>query len=224
MKWPLKFRRDYRKSEELKDVILAEEYEISEKVSETRPTIHLTDLVYCPLKPFNRLILKTKPKPLGKTLMYWLIGRIFHKIIQEKFDLTETEIKLGEVVAHIDVLHNNEPIEIKTTRMFIFHASHLPETYQKQIAYEMLFTGSKRGWLFVLDIVRAIPFVWKVSTTKTGLIKIMNQFSQDLINLKLGFQKKDPNLFEPVRWQCESCPYNYVPNGCPRSPFLDLEV
>ena len=187
---------------------------------EERNELHLTDAVYCPMKAYNRLT-GMKPRVKGKVAAYFIIGKALHNIIEEKFDLFEVEFidTVTDAQAHIDILWEELPIEVKTTRVSIRKAEDLYPHWKEQIAYELVYTGKLEGWILVLDIVRARPTVWKVKMDKEELEGWRRIFLERMKVLKEAIEKRDPSKLTPIDWECKNCVYNYE-GGCPKRPSV----
>jgi len=198
----IKIEVDYKKTEKLKE-------RLKEYFHPPSAKIYVHDLVSCPLKCYNRLK-DVEFKPSKKTLMYWMIGKIFHQIIQEKYDLIEQEKEYFSVLAHIDIVEDLYPIEIKSTRQKILYPSYIPETWIKQLLFYMLISEKTEGWLFTLDINSTDFMVWKISVDDLNWVS--NMFFDSYKRLMEG--PLIPRILE-----CSLCPYDRsckktrIPNG-----------
>jgi len=197
-----------KKTKELRGIIL--------ESLEDRPEIerlHITDLVYCPLKAYNRIALKLETKPTNRTLMYWLIGRVFHQLVHQAFEIKEKRVELFDIVGYLDVLHEDLPIEIKTTRKRILFPKDIPEVYLKQLSYYMLALTVNHGYLLILDIVRPAFSVWHVQIPYESINGLAYDFTSKASMIKHAIESRDISRLKRVTWECRGCPYNYQ-NGC----------
>jgi len=194
--------------------------------SKDRSGIHRSDIICCPHKPFNRMVLGIPAIFSSETIGVFLVGELSHLLLHKNFSAQEYEIMVANLVSmHIDAIASTgdfqnligiedwgvdakRPLESKTTRKFIHSREDIPNEWLEQLAFGMSYLGVEVGYIMVENLLAGIPVM---------VIKItMNAQERDMykdaflwkINIISNFllTKDDSNL-EVHRYECKHCEY-----------------
>ena len=200
---------------ELKNKFLKKLNEHYNSSSNSRPGIHVSDLIYCLRQSFYR---KNYPKPHStKTLQFFVDGARRHEALQELLGVdSEVKVKKFGVVGSIDIL-TNYPVEIKTTRA----KNVLPSHYFKQLGYYCIMCGVSEGYLIVQRINCKNNNPWEfyhIQWNKEEITKLENELREKAKLFSEAMENKNPCLLpkieQSMRWKCRYCSYQ---NECLKS-------
>jgi len=133
----------------------------------------------------------------------------------ERFEI-EKEVKLGDIVGHIDLFDSQYhiPIEAKSARVKTMKEP--KEHYIRQLEAYMALTGADTGIILVQCLLNydENPFVeFEHSMTENERHAVLKQLRIDSTVLKIGLREEDPALVrhiaydETLNWKCRYCPY-----------------
>jgi len=203
MKPQAKVKLNYEKTKELRDRLW------QTKSLFSREKYERSDFIYCPLKGFNRMLGIQGRKPSMKVVASWVIGEALHLVIQRAFKDTEVVQELMPGVnTRLDILWDRIA-EIKTTKFNMFHPSHVPESYLKQLEFALAFREEAAGYLVTLDIRNNILLVWDVEFSLAYLAKQQKRYRGQLHLLKTAVEVRNPYLLSPNLEECPYCIYLY---------------
>jgi len=200
---------------------------LTEEYSKPRPGIHVSDITLCPRESCFRIL---DPKPITNTqLNFFTSGKAIHEALQslvkkypERFEI-EKEVKLGDIVGHIDLFDKQYhiPIEAKSARVKTMEE---PKAhYIKQLEAYMALTGADKGIILVQCLLNydENPFVeFEHSMTENERHAVLKELRTDATILKIGLASQDPSVVrhiyydDTLNWKCENqrtgkkyCPY-----------------
>lgn len=145
--------------------------------SRSRYGVHLSDLLGCLRKPYWQRIDPIPPD--DEDVLFFILGEGHHEVLQRLFG-ARAEVKLRWQGIHfsVDVLENEEPIELKTTRQS--SARHdeqglkdVMPSWPEQVGGYMIAKGSLVGHLYAFHFVGK----WNPPTPKLRKYKI--RFNDD---------------------------------------------
>ena len=187
-----------------------------------REGVHVSDLVLCIRKSvLNRL----DPQPLTDIDIrnfnqglshHHTTQQLAKEIVAESEHPTSVEVEKSVkefgVLAHVDLVINGIPVEIKTTRSAKAAPS---DHYYTQLRYYMVMLGQKFGKILV-ESYNAKENPWSetdVELTDDEMEMHKNNLIRDRDNFNLALEKKDWKLASHVKndkrkvFMCMRCPY-----------------
>jgi len=181
--------------------------------------LHVSDLVYCLRKAYYRK--KGVPEEVDFTSKLAMrLGAIHHRFLEFT---GEREVENFGVVGHIDSIYDELPVEWKTTRSF--YNGRPSAHYLKQLAYYLVLSGKKRGYLCVcymnaknqkngkyepvIDRFKVILSQEEYQKTKKEILAKKEALEKALKN------NGAPKAFSPAfGWECKCCGFK----KCPLNP------
>jgi len=202
-------------------MILEQLYDsLYEEYNKERTGIHVSDITLCPREGCFR---KLDPKPLTNTdLNFFTSGKAIHEALQslvkkypDRFEL-EKEVKLGDIVGHIDIFDktNHIPIEAKSARVKTM--TEPKAHYLKQLEAYMALTNADTGIILVQCLLNYEdkPFIeFEHNMTAEQREQTLQQLKKDARELKAGILEQNPALVRHINydltlnWKCRYCPY-----------------
>jgi len=193
---------NYEKTKELKEILWQSKSWFS------RDEFERSDLIYCPVKGYNRCV-GLKPRIPMKLSAIFVIGEALHTIIQSKFDLVEVKQKmLPNVNVRYDLIWGKKA-EIKTTRMNMFRPSHIPKIYLDQLEAGLAFTKDNDAYLITFDIVNTCLLVWDVVFDRKYLASQVDKYFDLSVILEDSVRFKNPFMLKPKFEECPTCLYSH---------------
>jgi len=193
---------------------------LTEEYNKPRDGIHVSDITLCPRESCFRIL---DPKPITNTqLNFFTSGKAIHEALQslirkdpDRFEL-EKEVKLGDIVGHIDIFDKKYhiPIEAKSAR--IKTMTEPKAHYLKQLEAYMALTNSDTGIILVQCLLNYEdnPFLeFEHHMTVQQRHEVLLQLESDALQLKAGIMNMQPNLVRHIaydttlNWKCRYCPY-----------------
>ncbi len=202
-------------------MILETLYEsLYEEYSNPRKGIHVSDITLCPRESCFRTL---QPRKLTNTdLNFFTSGKAIHEALQslikkypDRFEI-EKEVKLGDIVGHIDLFDKEYhiPIEAKSARVKTM--AEPKAHYLKQLEAYMALTGADKGIILVQCLLNyeENPFIeFEHIMTEDQRKATLEQLKEDATILKVGIAEQDPSIVrhifydETLNWKCRYCPY-----------------
>lgn len=175
--------------------------------------IHATDLVYCLRKAWFRLKGIEPSDPHSSEFM--VIGKTLHSIIENAFNFKEVELKHPRlnIQCTIDLLENNIPIEVKTTRKKIESADQIPPSYIEQLLLYMTALETRCGYLAILNVIKADLQLFRFDLNEIDYVETLEKFSRRKQCLEHALKNDTFADLPKLEWQCRTCEYRGRCNG-----------
>ena len=187
---------------------------LQDRYIEKRNKLHVSDVVYCLRKAFYRRT--TGRPPTKKQLVWFLLGEISHKILQELgWEYKEYEISKDGLVGHIDIYDSAIIIEVKTTRKLyrLQFRKDVPETWMRQImAYAYMLNKTEVDLLVVYDVLATIES-YHLKFTEKELEDNWNYLLKRKEILEKALETGVVNGILPeteYKWECRDCEFRDI--------------
>lgn len=200
--------------------------EVSEWLGGARDGIHVSDLTRLKSAYWQ----KTRPDilPTEEEVGYFLAGKGHHGIVQyitTKPQYQEYEVEYGGVVGHIDMLRNDIPVELKTTRDYELKS---PEElagershYFEQLGFYCAMADSREGRLYLFYLTAkddenggTKPLIEVYDVEYGSLDPIRRELLRRKENLERALDESDPSLLPDCPdWMCSNCRYKDLCRG-----------
>jgi len=173
----------------------------------TKDNYERSDLIYCPLKAYNRMTNVPIRKLPNKAIATFLVGQTLHVLIQNAFPKIEVKEELmPNLIARVDIMWD-KPTEIKTTTMSMYTKEHIPMSYIEQLAAVLAFRGENSGYLITLDILNKTLLVWDVAFKQKQLNEFKRILEDRYQRLQKAVQEKSFSGLTPKVLECDACLY-----------------
>jgi len=203
----IRFYYDKDKSKEL-ETKLYEHYSNQPRGNE----LHVYDVVYCPMKAYNRLTGITQ-KPTKQVIGYLVFGIVAQKIVQALFpkEQCEYETTIEDLIyGHIDIYEMlTYPLEVKATRKRIFKRDQVPEGWILQLMTYMATRKAEKGWIVILNVFtnQISCFCCEMTEYELNSLRVTSLF----IGSKIveAVKARNPDLLDEYLKldECKSCMY-----------------
>jgi len=190
---------------------------LTARYSQPRKGIHVSDLVYCLRASAFR---KLSPKPSSeKELSYYCSGKACHDVIEGLHGARrEVEHTWEGIVAHFDLLEEEIPVEIKSSRS---PNREIKKHWIRQLGYYCAVRGVEHGRLVILYLFpqratkeNPTPTADMIQTFEVKFQKIEEvrrdlRARRDLLSeaLKAGNPALAPTADRETAWLCDDCAY-----------------
>ena len=203
---PIKFYYDKNKTAELEQKL--QTYFLDNQ-EERGDQLHVYDLIYCPVKAYNRLTGVPK-KITKKDIGVLLFGAVSGKLVAELFpeDQREYETALKNIIGHIDIYENHDIIlEVKSTRRRMFKRNQIPLFWINQLKIYMALENKNVGYLVILSIFSSQILCFHLELTDEELADKRLDCLLSAQKIREAVKTHNPNMLEPIYEQCRWCWY-----------------
>ena len=181
---------------------------------------HRSDAISCPLKAYWRLTGEIKPDLGPSDVGILCLGELCHIALHKYFDAQEKVFDLGGISITVDAIHDNFPIETKSTRKKIYRNEDLPNEWIEQLGIAMAVMGVNTGYLMVMNIITFGLTVWEITMSTDELTMFGNSCIFQNFSIGDAIEKRNPNLLTPKYNECPYCSFRPKPRkgkqGCPK--------
>ena len=183
---------------------------------EEREGIHVTDLLYCPLKAYYRKKFPEKNQDDYEGFLVKLIGTLAHQVL-ERIEGGEPEQKIEWEGIHgsIDLVLGDEIVEFKTTRKNVRRFEDVPETYVDQVRSYAALSGLRKAKLVIINVSH--PLDSKIFDIEFDDVEI-SEWKIKLLERKLLLERAlaagDEKMLYPhaprFEWECRYCEFSHM--------------
>lgn len=205
----MRFFYDKDKSAEIEQRLI-DRWDERQRQTTRGDEFHVYDVVYCSMKAYNRMT-GVEKKFTKKSVGILVFGIIGGQILAECYpeDQREYTTDLQELVfGHVDVFEDfTFPLEGKVSRKRIFKRVDVPPKWVEQLMCYMAMTGSKKGWLVIINVFSVQISAFCLEMTSEDLISQLVVMSAKTNKIQQAVKNKDPFLLEIAVDECSNCGY-----------------
>jgi len=187
-----------------------------ERVAKRGKEFHVSDVVCCPLQTYCRLM-KFQRKFSKKGVGMMLFGIVAQKLLQWLYPDEDCEYEAtipDIVIGHVDIFESLKyPLEIKSSRKRIFKRSQIPQQWVEQLVCYMAMTGSKKGWMVILNIFSCQVSCFCVEMTNEDILGQLVVIATTVNERRRAVNLERPSMLRPSGEHYEFCVYKH---NCPR--------
>jgi len=195
--------------------------------AQNRQRVHMSDLGYCHIKCWCRLMGFTPFPFTPRSVGIMMIGVVGQEIIQNVYPSEWSEWELDNPPAHIDVYVQEEesfPLEIKFSRKAVYRGDDLSHGWLSQATGYMAKLDEPLGRFAIMNVMNGSLNAFKIEMTLDELQARRDKIDSDEALIYKCVEDKNPFPLEIDVGHCKWCDYrdtrgrtkHDLGRGCPR--------